>query len=1109
MDWPIRNFYDDAAASVNNAGVERDAAAVAAADADADSGSLLRDALQTPARLATIDKEARETFPHHLNAKVDEVSNLLGPNETPEDVLKRTSKVWAERYESARLYKEKLEHLEGTPEFVEEYKKFRSARVKACYEALNSGKFDHLLTRPVTSSRDWYKSLKQQFVLVPNQYSNLTYFGNIVAAVATDFEVIANPGQNMTTMFLIRAACLAAPRFNTKQSLMVLLAGDASTAKSYLMSKNGDMLPPGWTMSMAHLSAMALSSATNDDFRSLMVEELPASMTQETFEQTGRDNGASFLKSLLTNKIVNTSTLSVDKGQRTAPERVASKMMTGVFGTNSRLVPTSALLKRYMVHRASHDPEITEKINRLEATALTTETQNAKLREQIIAHLVQLAELMIGMGAIKLPDMDAFVILWDNLRREMRTLGYDLIEPKSIVSVEQVVRSFVVMKAVCAAVLSEKNYQLRIDEQTGEPKRFEDHYQEHFANIESMLVAEEPEILFGISLCSEIFGDNTEGKLLEAARRLIGVKFTDADSAFKLTKTPQMMPTGVHHEVSGAQVDYECQYLEVPVETRGENQVIEALIGECTEKPSFNNAKIALEAMTKKTVQHVAMQYDRGCEFGQIVPRADGGGEPRSSPMIKKCEFSDDYEALLLSVANSGKKTGGGGSSNSTKLKPRWYVNIEAMRHYMAPAQAMKLALSKLQHEYTMPARHIICSPIIAQRHAHTQNEHTFHGIFDYLDFAPNPDRVLKYYSPHTVLPLQSESLRSEYMFDGGDPSLRNISQEAFDNRTVVRTNRMLASQTPVVVVKSQVDWAVVMKRQYECSMPMADAKVAHWSEFADFCREIRKIAGDIFAMRDDIVYPDELIAQAQVRNLQIDTLTDDHSSPQQKLATSFDTLVMSNLQTIPSVSCSKMRKVYRLGGMQAVCDLFVDDRCSKVKLPSLSAHSRDLIEQDETLSAIWPTARVIYENYKEPMPMIQQLLRFIGIDIDMGASGIFLLTRCDASDDSVPWSSSSSPTKKRITRAEDEPAISKAFAPARDEPHPLLKRVRNGQQSALHSTVDSSINDAYVNKSRTELAANATALFVRDESRNSNNEPDAIDNAHTRVRGTPLVRRY
>lgn len=184
---------------------------------------------------------------------------------------------------------------------------------------------------------------------------------------------------------------------------------------------------------------------------------------------------------------------------------VTSKMMTGHFSANFEQDP-SALFKRYLLTKPALDMDVEAKIVARATTPQKDEQKFAILRQQLIAHHVQTTELIIGMGAIKEPDMSAFSVIWRAVSEEMAQRGYSVAEPMQIVMVEQVVRTLVVLKAVCAAVLSETNHELRVDVQTGEPKRFEDHYQEHLKNIERLLVAELPEILFGISLCADVFG---------------------------------------------------------------------------------------------------------------------------------------------------------------------------------------------------------------------------------------------------------------------------------------------------------------------------------------------------------------------------------------------------------------------------------------------------------------------------------------------------------------------------------------------------------------------------------------------------------------------------
>jgi len=196
------------------------------------AAELERDALQESVDPDTIHREAEETLERRrqrsnaptglprgarksggggggveITAPAEEnaLSNEMRPGETSEDVLSRTSLVWQKRFESARLLKERVYvHTDGTEERQAAYRAYREERLKSCFGALLDTSNDKLMSTSMRTSRDWYQALKAQFVLVPTNYANLTYFGNVMAAVATDFEAIANPGQNFQSMLITR-----------------------------------------------------------------------------------------------------------------------------------------------------------------------------------------------------------------------------------------------------------------------------------------------------------------------------------------------------------------------------------------------------------------------------------------------------------------------------------------------------------------------------------------------------------------------------------------------------------------------------------------------------------------------------------------------------------------------------------------------------------------------------------------------------------------------------------------------------------------------------------------------------------------------------------------
>lgn len=1020
-------------------------------------------------------------------------SNILDGNKTVEDVLFATSKIWEERMNSAKLFEQQLGGLTcgDNSDYDDAQRNYRTSRVRTCYGAIAGKEFDVRLPNAVRASRDWFAKLPRQFVLVPTLYSNLTYFGNLMVQVANDMEAIANPGQSFETMLLTRVTCLAAPQFNTKQTLMLLMAGDASVGKSYLMHCNKDMLPPGRAVMMAHMSTLALSDDQNDDFVVLMVEETPQTMTQETVERTGNDGGASFIKTLFTNKIVITRTVAYDKGKRTRQVHVTSKMMTGVFATNGSLVASSPLLKRYLVVKPSFDPEIALKINRVSATSLSEEQAGALLRQQIIAHLVMLAELMIGMGALRQVDMDVFAVVWNRVVKEMALAGHAMIDAKAVIMVQQVVRTLVVMRAVCEACLSEYNIELRVDTNTGEPKRFDDHYQEHFANIESLLVAQEPEIYFGISLCASIFGDETEGKIIEAARRLTGINIRD-DVAV-LTRKPHLMPNNIATASDGRRsINYFTHYVEmIPPEGRGLDGLNSALISKCLERPSRNNVASAIERMMTKTIEqprvHLCPPSGDG-DYGRIEPKpgssngSNGNDKPIKVAMIRKVQLPDDHEARMMDecIGSVGSKMA------PSRGNWRYYVAVQALIKYTSQAEAMRKALLRLQHVGTIRKRHIISMPLTADRSAFCKREQHFYGILGYLDFERDPNNVLFFHSHHTLLGSQISALNPANLYDGGDPRLRNLSKEEIARRQVAKTNHSLAAQTPITVVKSLLDFAVFMKRQQLCAMPLASADLKHWTTFTDVCIAMRRDFRQNFGAVVIEDYPNRLLAEAQARNASIDAESHASIPLAKKLEhyTGFDSLATSQIGSVAPPASIFMHNVFCQSGMDTLRSLFVTHSGSLATPPLLDAESAALVERDPEARLNWETARNIYRSYKDADRVATAFLNYAGFSVKMlpplpGGGGssqrCVSLTPLDIDPAAVallrPVSADDRLKNKRTHESIDESLRSRVRQKVGDKPPPPAS-LASPAVGAPESTVDRYVKNAMLLQTTTRHLA-------------------------------------
>lgn len=911
----------------------------------------------------------------------EQISNILEPGKTIDDVLSSTSKFWEMRLQSSAMYETMMaRQAVDNSLYPALYRAYRKERIEASYNARADSQYDDRLPDSIKLSRQWYDKQKNQFLLFPTVYQNLTYFGNIITHMANDFTVVANPGQNFETMFLIRITCLAAPQFNIAQSLYVLLAGDASTGKSHMMLKNRDMLPDGWTLHMSHMSTMALSSDENEDFIVLMIEETPVTMTEETAARTGADNGASFLKTLLTNKIVTTRTVAYDKGQRPRVVHVTSKMMTAVFATNNPLNASSPLLKRYLVVKPNHDPLISQKRQKIDACDMSEEEKNAQNREKILAHLVQMAEWMIGTGAIRQPDMSILPICLNRVIEEMGRRGHVMVDAKSVNMVQQVVRTLVVMRAVCESCLSEMYSELRVAPD-GRHKKFEEHYLEHFIHIDERLVAQEPECYFGISLCAGIFGDDTEGKLIEAARRMLGVTVKKGELHFANHNPPFLYNRAEQKPGTDARVLVpETHHAELmPPEGRGKEQLINALCSQFAERPSANNMRRALENLMKKGLEHDVMRIRE--EKGKCIVYADEAAGKGCSSIIRPMLLKDNHEEVLLDASKATK---------STKENTRYYFCLPTLFNYTSQSDAMTEAIEALQHRFTDEQTHIISIPLIANRLnlPFAKKKQPFHGIFKTIDFKPNPKNLLSFMSHHTLYGAQVQTLSRASMLDGGDNTLRNIPKNELELRKQANSRRSLVIQTPGFVVNGRLDMASYMSRYQACASTMKNPDLLHWLNFTRHCLQLRAAMPNRFGPIDLGIYPDKLLLQAQEKNKLDDLLRDEHTSVDKKLELlpSFGSHVSSTSTGLVPPSEEMIIRTMVSGGIEHVRGMFcqIDNRMWTA--PSLDESSRKLLEKLPDGQSNWKTICNIMTLYQTPVETAKLFMKYAGLNLSIAA---------------------------------------------------------------------------------------------------------------------------
>lgn len=316
-------------------------------------------------------------------------------------------------------------------------------------------------------------------LLTTNLARPILSFNNFISSVWMDFTLMTGSIRNFESMLLARLTCLAAAQRCPAHPLVALLVGEPATGKSFVMDMCTEMLPPGLVISSAKQLA-----ATSELDRQHVVLMLDATEVSTKSRKVKRGQKSLF-QFLLANNVI-------------CQRDEACKMMTGVFAFRGEAIGEPALAEFCLVIRPPRS------IVR-EIVATQERIADGLIRARVVACLVVLAEQMIGERAIAEPMMDAFVLIWRYVKREMQTLGY-AVTSHAEAMVLRLVRTLVVMKAVSIATLGRGRNELMFDAHTGRWKPFGEHYEEHFKNIEKLLAAELPEIQFGIALCSGVFG---------------------------------------------------------------------------------------------------------------------------------------------------------------------------------------------------------------------------------------------------------------------------------------------------------------------------------------------------------------------------------------------------------------------------------------------------------------------------------------------------------------------------------------------------------------------------------------------------------------------------
>ncbi len=444
------------------------------------------------------------------------------PGQTVEQMLEVRSLIRQMAARNARLRQELLDAIDvNSPGYGEQYEQLQAEAIEHFINEFFEGPAE-LLPDTVSQSREWLKKLDAHHFNSLYKYDNLNAHGN---AIATELDVLNNLfnfGHAMRAAFLVRLVVLGGMCWSTGMRPGILLYGDMSTSKTYLYKANEQLMQPGCFESYTHQTVLSQTGDTDADCKVRTQDECSGALVGD--DSDTRD--ASVLKSIATDKIVRSSHLHTEDGNRTAVTSVRSCIGTICLATNNPIrdpkrSPWLARLILWQLKRPSPEDQasIEEKIYKLGMPEETLARKEMKRNSQLLSFYVLFVEMAIGAGVIKDVSMQSAIIYFQQFNEYMKTQGHGIENPKSVVHVQEIARTLTIFVACHVVFTGPQSREWRYE--NGEPLPFRRIAARALREVERLLVPSLDVCVFAYTLLGHMWIDAGWPEVCAAAREAI------------------------------------------------------------------------------------------------------------------------------------------------------------------------------------------------------------------------------------------------------------------------------------------------------------------------------------------------------------------------------------------------------------------------------------------------------------------------------------------------------------------------------------------------------------------------------------------------------------
>ena len=412
-----------------------------------------------------------------------------------------------------KLRGEALDGLEpGTPAYEAAYAAYQDDAMKNFTDGYFSSP-SALLPRAVALSRTWVKGIRNPTYEAPMGYDDLGSFGNMIAGLCDNMEVLFNFGHSMKLALVTRIVVLASFRYDTGMRPALLVPGAKSSGKSFVFEAIEKITHNGVFNRMTFATVKSMTSNADANLQVHVIDEGAGALVGQR-SSTADAQQEAIVKSSMTNKEVVAQMLSTDEGKRVMVESVSSRIGTFLIATNDEIEnPDAAIIARYIVWPAEVIPPGEKEAIENKMYAFDDDMRSGRNRA-LVEHMqldslyVMIVEMAIAMGAIRDVNMDAGILYYQMFDKHMTESGSPLSDSKRKKHVMEVVRTLTIMHA-CSVVFSGETTRSWRYEADGEtPRSLTDILPRALREVERLLTVNMEAAVFGFTLLDLLWNDS-------------------------------------------------------------------------------------------------------------------------------------------------------------------------------------------------------------------------------------------------------------------------------------------------------------------------------------------------------------------------------------------------------------------------------------------------------------------------------------------------------------------------------------------------------------------------------------------------------------------------